>query len=89
MENCKIVLDPFSYKAFECQENSPPMIEFDRDDFTNKVNVFYLEQKETELKDGYAPFCKHLFLPNFTETKNATMEITSENESLIICEYEA
>ena len=31
-------------------------------DFTNHVNQYYI--KYPNLKDGYAPFCKHLILPN-------------------------
>ncbi len=35
------------------------------------------------LKDGYAPFCKHLFIKNFTETKTSMVLITPENEHLL------
>lgn len=39
-----------------------------KDEFMNKLNEIYL--KEPNLIDGYAPFCKHLFVPNFTNSNN-------------------
>eukprot|EP00826_Nyctotherus_ovalis_P002248 TRINITY_DN10431_c0_g3_i3.p1 TRINITY_DN10431_c0_g3~~TRINITY_DN10431_c0_g3_i3.p1 ORF type:complete len:183 (-),score=44.02 TRINITY_DN10431_c0_g3_i3:91-639(-) len=35
------------------------------------------------LKDGYAPFCKHIFVPNWTATVSPTLKITPQNESLL------
>ena len=35
------------------------------------------------LKDGYASFCKHMFVPNWTETLNPYIKITPENEALL------
>lgn len=89
MESAKIVLDPFCFKSFEEVEGKPPMLNFDQKEFTDKVNAFYLENKDTELKDGYAPFCKHLFIPNFTDALDLTAKITPENEHLIKTAYEA
>ena len=43
----------------------------------------------SKLKDGYAPFCKHLFVPNFTPAILSYAEITPENESLLKTKYEA
>nr|CAG4709365.1 unnamed protein product [Naegleria fowleri] len=43
------------------------------------------------LKDGYAPFCKHLFLlqtSEFAGCKQSFLEITKENEHLIRTEYQ-
>jgi len=42
-----------------------------------------------ELRPGYAPFCKHLFVQNFTATKAGVAEITPENEHLLRSGYEA
>ena len=41
------------------------------------------------LKDGYAPFCKHLFIENFTDAIGAYVKITKENEAFIRTGYEA
>ena len=90
MDTQKIVLDPFSFKAFEAKEDgTPASINFDKDEFTKRVNEFYIQNKATELKDGYAPFWKHLFIENFTNATSGTVEITEENKKLIESGYDA
>jgi hypothetical protein len=42
-----------------------------------------------KLKDGYAPFCKHLFVDNFTETLTPLVKITKDNDHLLRTFYEA
>lgn len=42
-----------------------------------------------ELQAGYAPFCKHLFLPNPSPTKAGVARITPENQHLLRSGYEA
>jgi len=86
-----LVVDPFCFRQFSEHESSKtyggtvfanPMAEFEQ-----IVNSRYDESK---LKDGYAPFCKHLFIENdFTEGRVNVLEITSENESLLRTKYEA
>ena len=44
------------------------------------VNEHY---KPEDLVDGYAPFCKHLFIPNKWNVLNNIIEITPEIEPLI------
>jgi len=39
--------------------------------------------------NGYAPFCKHLFLENFTDALDGVAEVTPENEHLLRTGYEA
>lgn len=41
------------------------------------------------LADGYAPFCKHLFLENPSPTKAGVAKITSENQHLLRSGYES
>jgi len=41
------------------------------------------------LVDGYAPFCKHVFVKNFAGVKSTTLAITPENEHLLRSGYEA
>jgi len=56
-------------------------------EFEQIVNERY---DETKLQDGYAPFCKHLFIENdFTNGKCIVLEITPENEKLLRTKYEA
>ena len=39
--------------------------------------------------DGYAPFCKHVFVDNFAKVLNSAVEITPQNEHLLKSDYEA
>ena len=55
--------------------------------FEEHINTLFVSG-EYPLKDGYAPFCKHMFVPNFAGCKQAFLEITRENEHLIRTEYQ-
>ena len=44
---------------------------------------------EAPLADGYAPFCKHLFLENPSETRAAFAPITEENRAMLRSGYVA
>ena len=85
--NFKIVLDPFCYRQFD-KTKSSIYINYDRDNFTEKINDYYLSDK-TLLKDGYAPFCKHLFIENFTDMTPGCIKINESTENLIKTCYEA
>lgn len=41
------------------------------------------------LHNGYAPFCKHLFIENFTDAIGSYTKITKENEQFMRSAYEA
>ena len=88
MKAIKIVLDPFCFKQFDPAAGSL-FINFDKAGFAERVNDFYLSHKDTELRDGYAPFCKHLFIPNFTDAISGFIEITPEKERFLRSGYEA
>lgn len=51
------------------------------------MNAFYREHPT--LHEGYAPFCKHVFMPNFAGLPSGTAAITPENEPLLRTAYEA
>ena len=56
-------------------------------EFEEIANARYQEE---DLKEGYAPFCKHLFIKNdFTDAKVNVLKITPENEGLLRSSYEA
>eukprot|EP00590_Aulacoseira_subarctica_P000597 CAMPEP_0172415242 /NCGR_PEP_ID=MMETSP1064-20121228/1705_1 /TAXON_ID=202472 /ORGANISM="Aulacoseira subarctica , Strain CCAP 1002/5" /LENGTH=175 /DNA_ID=CAMNT_0013152167 /DNA_START=400 /DNA_END=927 /DNA_ORIENTATION=- len=57
-------------------------------DFTKIVNDRYCSNPAA-FKDGYAPFCKHLFVPNFTDARVNVLPITKENEHLLRTKYDA
>lgn len=57
------------------------------EEFEEVVNERY---DESALKEGYAPFCKHLFLVNdFTDAQVNVLPITPENEACLRTKYEA
>ena len=65
-------------------------INYDKEAFAERVNSYYMQVKDQGgLKDGYAPFCKHLFIENFTEAISSFIKINSENEKYLRSGYEA
>lgn len=45
------------------------------------------EDSSIKLASGYMPFCKLLFIPNFTDVKTGTVPITMENERFLQSDY--
>ena len=83
------MLDPFCYKEF-IPGAASSFINYDKNEFTQRVNEFYLKVKdEGGVKDGYAPFCKHLFIENFTDSISGSIKITPENQQFMKSAYEA
>ena len=82
--NIPIVMDPFCFRQFSI--GGSPYIPYDIAAFLEKVNSLY---NPSNLKPGYAPFCKHLFIENFTEAKLNTLPITAENECLLRSRYDS
>ena len=86
----KIVLDPFCFREFEAKAGQTPSLPIDKDEFTERINDFYLKVKDNGgLKDGYAPFCKHLFIENFVNCVSGCAEITPENQQYLRSDYVA
>ena len=83
-----ISLDSFCLRQFDDPDYTGTQIRFDKCVFTNCVNELY-DNGKCELVDGYAPFCKHLFIENFTDTHVNALEITEENQALLKSGYEA
>ncbi|KAF4319016.1 hypothetical protein BBO99_00006869 [Phytophthora kernoviae] len=83
-----IVLDGFAKRQFDDKTYSGSQVDFDKTEFVNKVNEIY-EANGKQLVDGYAPFCKHLFIKNFTGARLNTVAITQANEHMMLSDYEA
>lgn len=96
-------IDPFCYKQFPLSFPSPSSkgssakLDVTAEEFEDVLNN-YIHDEGYELREGYAPFCKHVFLPNVNKGKGGgpltmgrvnTVEITDDNEDLIRTEYEA
>lgn len=56
-------------------------------EFEEIVNQRY---KEEDLKDGYAPFCKHIFIENdFSDARVNVLPIRKDNEHMVRTQYQA
>mmetsp|Transcript_39304 Transcript_39304/g.77324 ORF Transcript_39304/g.77324 Transcript_39304/m.77324 type:complete len:204 (+) Transcript_39304:77-688(+) len=89
-----ICMDPFGARQFDPANKAASCpIRFDEEKFTAEINRIYEERKaagQTQvLADGYAPFCKHIFVPNFVGADVGYLPITDENEHLLRSGYEA
>lgn len=90
MSSKALVVDPFCFRQFSESEQSKSyggsVFSVSITEFENIVNAQYDESK---LQDGYAPFCKHIFIPNFTDEKVNVLEITDDNQHHLRTRYEA
>lgn len=85
-----ICLDAFARRQFQdgCESG---FISNDPEGFIAQVQELLKDKLNDAdlLVDGYAPFCKHIFIPNFTNASAATVKITAENKGLIETDYVA
>ena len=83
-------MDPFCFRQFE-DPRKLSFISADKAAFVERVNEFMAANGgEACLRDGYAPFCKHVFMPNdFTQARGAAMRLTPELEPAVRTAYEA
>ena len=84
----KFVMDAFGLRQFNNPEYVGTQVHYDAAEFEKKVNAAF-ETEGVQLKDGYAPFCKHLFVPNFAGVKCGYTKITADTKPMIVSEYEA
>jgi 5,10-methylenetetrahydrofolate reductase len=83
-----LVMDSFAIRQFNNPDYTGTQVLYDVDAFEQKVNDLFASGNYP-LVDGYAPFCKHLFIPNFANVKCGYAEISNENKSFIKSGYEA
>lgn len=82
----KIVMTEFAKRQFKYDFTGtkilwlPLTFEHHVNDLVNISNLY-------ELQDGYAPFCKHLFVPNFVGAYCGTVKITPDNEKYLKSGY--
>lgn len=90
-----VTLDPFCFKQFPPPYSPRPSPTFSSttpQELTKRVDDFIAANGkggEACLKPGYAPFCKHVFIPNFTEAVVSTLPITPDILPHIRTKYEA
>lgn len=80
-----IVMDAFCLRSFLPPAHSGSAsrsIPGTPDEFVLHVNEVY-QKGQTPLREGYAPFCKHLFIPNHLNVDAAYCAITDDNRHLL------
>lgn len=86
------MVDPFCFRQFKehaaaSSSYTGTVFEASIAQFEDIVNQQY---DPANLKDGYAPFCKHLFVENsFTNARVNVLKITPENVGRLRTQYEA
>ena len=87
-----VSMDPFCFRQFE----DPLKLSFvsaDKEAFVARVNEYIAANGgEACLRDGYAPFCKHVFMPNdasLTQARATTVRLVPELEPAVRTAYEA
>ena len=71
-------LDDFAIRQWDDERYSGTRIAFDKAEFVKRVHDAHVSGA-SPLVDGYAPFCKHVFVPNFVGAKVGCVSITDEN----------
>mmetsp|Transcript_4367 Transcript_4367/g.11853 ORF Transcript_4367/g.11853 Transcript_4367/m.11853 type:complete len:257 (+) Transcript_4367:57-827(+) len=75
-------LDGFALRQWDDPNYGGTRINFDKKQFVEQVHQLFNESGG-RLVDGYAPFCKHIFVPNFVGAKVGALEITDSNRHLL------
>lgn len=78
-------LDDFALRQWDDAAYQGTKMHCDKADFVARVHELHAEG--ASLVDGYAPFCKHVFVPNFAGAKLATVKVTDANRALIQSAY--
>lgn len=78
-------LDNFAIRQWDDPEYQGTKLHCSKEEFVAKVHAFHAEG--SPLVDGYAPFCKHVFVPNFAGVKLATVAVDDSNKHLIQTAY--
>lgn len=79
-------LDDFAARQWDDPNYSGTRISFDKSKFVETVHELF-KKSGGKLIDGYAPFCKHVFVPNFVGAKLGALEITPDNRHLMRSGY--
>jgi len=82
-------MDPFGLRQFNDPSYTGTQVHHNPTAFTDFVEAAHAGGKGVPLVEGYAPFCKHIFVENFCGVKCGYTKITDENRHLIKSGYEA
>ncbi|KAF8063689.1 hypothetical protein HT031_003544 [Scenedesmus sp. PABB004] len=79
-------LDAFAARQWDDPNYSGTRLSCDKAAFVRTVHELYAAGG-CALVDGYAPFCKHLFVPNFVGAAVGSLRITPANRHLLRSAY--
>lgn len=79
------VQDNFALRQWDDANYGGTKVSFDKSEFINRVQQAH--DNGSALVDGYAPFCKHIFVSNFVGAKVGTLEIADSNIALLRSGY--
>ncbi|ETV77295.1 hypothetical protein H257_08743, partial [Aphanomyces astaci] len=82
----QFALDAFCLRQFDDPNYKGTQLHHDKAAFEAKINQLF-DDNEVTLVDGYAPFCKHLFVPNFVGARLSSAAITADNAHLLQSDY--
>lgn len=81
-------MDAFAIRQFNNPLYTGTHVSYDVEMFEDTINNEF-HSKKLSLVDGYAPFCKHVFIKNFADVTCGYAEITEQNKHLIRSCYES
>ncbi|KEP64876.1 UNVERIFIED_CONTAM: DUF3228 domain-containing protein [Hammondia hammondi] len=81
-------LDPFCFRQFDDPAYGGSRISgVTKEEFLERVNELVTRDAGIEFFQGYAPFCRHLYIPNFVGALPGSLPITADNEHLLRSGY--
>jgi hypothetical protein len=88
-DQIKIRLDEFAYRQFDDPTYLGTQVRTNKEEFMTHLREL-LKKDKPALVDGYAPFCKHIFVKNWVPgVLVGAIAITPENVHLIESGYKA
>jgi hypothetical protein len=81
-------LDDFAKRQWDDPNYSGTRMSVDQALFMARLEATHASGA-APLVDGYAPFCKHVFMPNFTDATCGALPITEANRHLLRSDYGA
>ncbi|GAX79916.1 hypothetical protein CEUSTIGMA_g7356.t1 [Chlamydomonas eustigma] len=79
-------LDSFALRQWDDPNYGGTRVSYDKEQFLSRVHELFKAQGSA-LADGYAPFCKHIFVENFVGAKLGALKITESNRSKLNSGY--
>jgi hypothetical protein len=83
-----LVVDQFCFRQFDDPSYAGTRVATSKADFAARANAHF-DARPDCLVDGYAPFCKHVFVPNWVGARLPYVRLTDTLQPLVRSAYEA